>query len=242
MIQEKGENKKGKTVKLEFSELTLWKLGTIAFGILFIVSLVTGGFGSGGGKAIASPSVPSQIQQQPQGKINVERGNAYFKGDEDAPVTIIEYSDFQCPFCLRFFEQTLPEIERQYVDTGKAMLVYKHLPLSSIHPYAEKAAEAAECAGVQGKFWEMHDKIFQNQAALAVDNLKGYAASLGVNAKKFNACLDNGDMAKKVQDDLAEATRIGASGTPTFLINGQKVVGAQPFGAFQAVIDAELAN
>jgi protein-disulfide isomerase len=114
--------------------------------------------------------------------------------------------------------------------------------LTEIHPSAEKAAEAAECAGEQGKYWEMHDAIFANETALGVDMFKTYAVNLGLNTTSFNECLDNGAMAAEVKADQAEGLRVGIDGVPTFFINGRKLKGAQPFEAFKAIIDEELAK
>ncbi len=169
-------------------------------------------------------------------------GLVAMEGSANAPVTIIEYSDFQCPYCGRFETDAYPQIKAQYIDTGKAKLIYKEFPLS-IHPNAEKAAEAAECALAQGQaqFWKLHDQMFANQNSLTVDNLKAWAAQLGLNAAQFNTCLDSGQMAAVVQQEEQEGQQAGVQGTPSFLINGKLVVGAQPFSAFQQAIDAALA-
>jgi len=238
---ESKQKQRGKTVKLEFNETTLWKTGTIVFGVLFIIAILTGGFGKGNGTDNALPSAPSQAP--PQGALPIVKvetpGDSIFKGDTNAPVTIIEFSDFQCPFCGRFYQQTLPQIEKDYIDTGKVKLVYRHLPLS-FHEQAQKAAEASECANDQGKFWEYHDMIFENQAALSDAIFSQWAQQLGLDVNTFNDCLDSGKYTSKVNRDNSDAQKYGASGTPTFFINGQKVVGAQPFPAFQAAIDAQL--
>ncbi len=163
------------------------------------------------------------------------------KGDKNAKVTIIEFSDFQCPFCGRFYSQTLPEIEDTYVKTGKVKLVYRDFPLS-FHQNAQKSSEAAECADDQGKFWEYHDKLFENQAALDDASLKQYAKDLGLNTATFNSCLDSGKNAAEVQKDFADGQKYGVSGTPSFFVNGQRIVGAQPFASFKTLIDAELAK
>ena len=161
------------------------------------------------------------------------------KGMKNAPVTIIEFSDFQCPFCERFFTQTLPLIEKNYIQTGKVRLVYRDFPLG-FHENAEKAAEAAECADEQGKFWEYHDKIFANQNAIGVSNLKQYAETLGLNMEKFNSCLDSGKMASEVKEDLKDGTKYGVTGTPSFFINGINLVGAQPYSVFEQIIKQEI--
>ncbi|MBI4037136.1 thioredoxin domain-containing protein [Candidatus Daviesbacteria bacterium] len=163
-------------------------------------------------------------------------------GNPNAPITIIEFSDYQCPFCQRFWTETLPLIKSQYIDTGKVKLVYRDFPLSSIHPDAQKAAEAAECADEQGKYWEYHDKLFENQFDLSITALKRYAQELGLNTEKFNTCLDSGQMASEVSKDLSEGTAAGVQGTPGFFINGRFLGGAYPFEQFKTIIDEELAK
>ena len=159
------------------------------------------------------------------------------RGDPNAGITIVEYSDFQCPFCERV-EPTLDKILQDYA--GKVKLYYKHFPLTQGHQYAQKAAEASECAADQGKFWEYHDKLFENQGALDTNSLKRYATDLGLDAAKFNACLDNGDKTNQVNTELQEGISNGVQGTPAFLINGQLLSGAQPYANFKQIIDSEL--
>jgi protein-disulfide isomerase len=161
------------------------------------------------------------------------------KGDINAPVTIVEFSDFECPFCERYYSQTYKQIDEQYIKTGKVRYVFRDYPLS-FHPDAQKAAEAAQCAGDQGKFWEMHDMIFENQHAMGVGNLKSYAEGMGLDSQLFNQCLDSGKYSQEVLDDQQDGARYGVSGTPTFFINGKIVVGAQPYSVFKEAIDAEL--
>ncbi len=170
-------------------------------------------------------------------------------GDPDAPVTIIEFSDFQCPFCSRFFQQTLPLIEEDYIETGKVKLVYRDLPLASIHPNAIPSHIAAECADEQGKFWEYHDILFANQSQwnrLGMDELKNtfkqYADDLELDAVSYDSCLDSSDIVDEINKDLVDARALGATGTPTFFIGTEddgyvKITGAQPFTVFQANID-----
>lgn len=179
------------------------------------------------------------------------------KGDEDAPVTIIEFSDFECPYCGAFYgsheglisqfkqrdpswEPAYPKIIEEYVETGKVRYVMRDLPLN-FHRYAQKASEAAECAGEQDKFWEMHDILFENQEALEVNNLKAYAEEIGLDTDEFNTCLDSGRMASEVRSDMMAGQRAGVRGTPTFFVNGITLRGAQSFQAFKEVIDRELA-
>jgi len=174
------------------------------------------------------------------------------KGNPDAPITIVEFSDFQCPFCSRFFEQTLPLIEENYIDTGKIKFVYKDLPLDNLHPNARSAHIAAECADEEGKFWEYHDVLFQKQAVwqrLASSDLdialSQFAVDLGMQAASFESCMKSQDIADEVNQDTLEAAGYGTTGTPTFFIGTEKdgfikMVGAQPFASFQRVIDEQL--
>ena len=161
-------------------------------------------------------------------------------GDENAPVTIIEFSDYQCPYCGRFWAETLPLIKEQYIDTGKVRFIYRDFPLQN-HPMAQPAAEAAECARDQGgddAFWEMHDLIFANQQSLSVDNLETWASDLGYD---ISSCLSSGEFRSEVLKDLVDGQKAGIKGTPGFVVNGKLVSGAQPFSVFQQIIEAELA-
>jgi len=174
----------------------------------------------------------------------VDNGNLPVKGDANAPVTIVEFSDFECPFCGQFYTNALPEIISEYIDTGKAKLYYRHLPLD-FHPQARPAALASECANEQDQFWAYHDLLFENNSTIATANADKYvewATGLGMNADQFRACITTEKYAENVDGDTAAAAAAQASGTPTFYINGQQLVGAQPFSAFKAVIDAELAK
>lgn len=163
-----------------------------------------------------------------------------FLGDPAAPVTIVEFSDFECPFCKRFASDTEPKIIENYVKTGKVKFVYRDFPLSAIHASAQKAAEAAECADDHGRFWPYHDRIFENQQNLSEANLKTWAVELGVDANTFNQCLDSGKYKDEVAKDLADGQALGVSGTPTFFINGVRLVGALPYSQFEQVIEAAL--
>jgi len=162
------------------------------------------------------------------------------QGSNDAPVTIIEFSDFQCPYSKKYYDEILPIILSEYGD--KIQYVYRDFPLISIHPQAQKAAEAAQCAFEQGKFLEYHNMLYENQGKLELANLKAYAAVLGLNESEFNLCLDSGKYAREVEKDVEDGRNYGVTGSPTFLINGRKLVGAQPFSTFQKVIEEELAK
>jgi protein-disulfide isomerase len=184
----------------------------------------------------------NQQQNTQTQRVDIElKDDDHILGDENAPVTIIEYSDFQCPYCGRLYRNALKDIKENYVDTGKVKFVFRHFPLS-FHEFAQKAAEAAECAGEQGKFWEYHDKLFENQNALKIDDLKKYASELGLDTTQFNDCLDSGKYKERVKSDSSLGQSQGVSGTPASFVNGIKVSGAQPFSAFQQIIEAELAS
>jgi protein-disulfide isomerase len=158
------------------------------------------------------------------------------KGPPDAPITIVEFSDYECPFCVRA-EPTVRDVLAAY--PGKIRLVYRDYPLP-MHPKAPKAAEAAHCAGDQGKYWEMHDKLFTAGAKLDVADLKAHAREVGVDGGKFDQCLDSGEKAKVVESHKKAGDEAGVSGTPAFFINGRLLSGAQPLEAFKAAIDEEL--
>ena len=167
----------------------------------------------------------------------------HFKGDPDAPVTIIEFADFQCPYCGRFFAETKPQIDEQYMQSGKVRFGYFHFAF--LGPESNWAAEATECAADQNKFWEYHDRLYssqsgENQGAFSKNNLKKFADELGLDTSAFNECLDTGKYTQLIQEESNMASSIGVRSTPTFLINGRPVVGAQPFETFEQTIDSLL--
>lgn len=171
-----------------------------------------------------------------------------FLGDTNAPVTLIEFSDYQCPYCGRFFQTTLPQLKKEYIDTGKLKYVFRDFPLP-FHQQAQKASEAAQCAGDQGKYWEMHDLIFKNQRAMQVEDLKGYAENLGLNKANFDKCLDGDKYTEEVKKDMADGRKVGVRGTPSFVlgkstkdgkIDGKFLRGAQSYQSFKEEIDSLL--
>jgi len=198
--------------------------------------------------------IPTQIPTTPTpaARIAVATGDSPVLGSSSAPVTMIEFSDFQCPFCGAYYTQTLPDVEKNYIDSGKVKLVFKNMPLVNLHPNANAAALAAECANEQGKFWDYHNKLFSNQnswASLgstnATSTFKQYAAQLGLDTNSFNSCIDSSKYADKVNRDAQDGATYGATGTPTFFIGSDqkgytKLVGAQPYTVFQQALDAEL--
>lgn len=195
----------------------------------------------------AAVTDPNAAQPTPTPQfVKVDNGHLPVLGNKDAKVTMIEFSDFQCPFCKQFFDNTFSQIKKDYIDTGKVKFVFRHFPLP-IHPNAPLAANAAECANDQGKFWEMHDKLFETQdtwAGLANDAAKAdfisYAGDLGLDTTAFDSCLSANQDADKIKKDTDAGTAAGISATPTFVINGEVVVGALPYDSFKQVIDAKL--
>ncbi len=174
-------------------------------------------------------------------RVEVNVGDSPVKGNPDAPITIVEFSDYQCPFCAKFYTETLPLIEQNYVASGKVKLVFMDFPLS-FHPDAASAAESARCVGELGgndAYFAMHDLLFENQQDLSEENLKALASSLGYD---ISECLESGKFSADVQADLAYGQSFGVSGTPAFFINGVRLEGALPYSAFQQVIEAELQN
>ena len=171
-------------------------------------------------------------------RVPVEVAGAPVRGNPAAPVTIVEFSDFQCPFCVRA-RPTVQRVRETYGD--RVRFVFRHFPLD-FHLQAEKAGEAAACAGDQGKFWEMHDLLWANNAKLQPEDLKGHAATLGLDPGTFAECLASGRHAGLVERDVEAGRAYGVSGTPAFFVNGRPLTGAQPFEAFAAIIDDELAR
>lgn len=171
------------------------------------------------------------------------------KGDKNAKVVLVEFTDYQCPFCARHVRDTMPQIDAEYVKTGKVRYVTREFPLESIHPQAFKAAEAALCAGDQGKYWEMHARLFANQRALAPADLASHAQAVGLDPAKFSQCLEGGTKVAKVRKDLADGAKAGVTGTPAFFIGvpdganvkvARAIRGAHPFASFKEAIDAVL--
>ena len=237
-------HKKDEKIKFEISKVRIWQGLTVIFALIAIYLWFNPYFGSGdaGGAQVQAPTgaAPSQAPQLPT-KQNIDLDDDPVLGDKNAPITIVSFEDFQCPFCGRAFQQTFPLLKKDYIDTGKAKYVYRDFPLS-FHPEAQPAAEAAECADEQGKFWEFHEGVFSNQATMGRELYLNLAGELGLNAAQFTQCIDSGKYRQEVQNDFAYGSQVGVSGTPTFFINGIQLVGAQPYQAFQQVIEAELAN
>ncbi|WP_425340049.1 DsbA family protein [Nitrosopumilus ureiphilus] len=185
---------------------------------------------------------------------NISFDDDPMKGNPDASITIVEFSDFQCPFCAKFHKDTLPQLEQNYISTGKVNFVYRDFPIQSIHPNAIPAALASECADDQGRFWEIHDMIFKNQVAWqgleipqSVSLFKQYASEIGLDGKEFDLCLDSGKYLEEISNDLDDGRAYGVTGTPGFFVGNEKIgftklIGAQPFSSFQRVIEQQLAQ
>lgn len=217
--------------------------------VLLIAFSFAGGYILGGsGKVITTAAVVApqnnNLPAQPPAIVDVKTDTAYLLGNKDAKVKIVEFSDFQCPFCGSFFTSSFGQIKKDYIDTGKVTFYLRNYPLP-FHQNAEKAAEAAECAGEQGKFWEYHDVLFGKQSSWSntdgVTDFKQYASDLKLDTAKFNSCLDTDKYKNKIAADINDGNSYGVSGTPTFYINGKQLVGAQPYSVFQQAIDSELA-
>jgi len=190
--------------------------------------------------------------KQPSLPIKISEDNDPVIGDTDAPITIIEFSDFQCPFCARFHVQTLPTIMDEYINKGTVKLVFRDFPIQSIHPNAVPASVAAECANEQGKFEEMYDTLFEKQnewnnqeTNKAVDLFSQYASEMQLGQEEFDSCLKNGKHIEEIKKDLDDGRAYGVSGTPGFFIGNEQIgfvelKGAQPFESFKKVIDIQL--
>jgi protein-disulfide isomerase len=199
-----------------------------------------------GRAAQRAPRPPSELPVEP-----VPLAGASLKGNAAAPVAIIAYSDFQCPFCARFAQTTFHDLETQYISTGKAVFAFRHLPLSSLHPQAQPAAVAAACAGRQGKFWEMHDRLFGEAKRLNDSSWPTLARQLKLDADVFSRCLDT-DGPVAVRGDLQTAQELQITGTPTFLIGTvgadgrvtvrRRLSGAQPVEEFRKALEPLFAE
>lgn len=196
------------------------------------------------GSSVQTPT-PAVVQE------NIDT-NAPILGDANAPVTIVEYGHFKCPFCNRFSRETEPQIAEKYIKTGKAKFVWKDFPFEGGD--SALASEAAHCAQDQGKFWEFHNLLFtyiwdnyysrnlnvEDETIFTNAKLKELAGQLGLDSIKFGSCVDSGKYSKLVEDNYQEGIAKGTKSTPTFFVNGQKVVGAQPFSVFSQIIDSQL--
>ena len=198
----------------------------------------------------AAPGAPVPTAPAPPSEEVVNIEGAPFKGQSNATVTLVDFTDYQCPFCGRYFRDTYPELERDFIKTGKVKYVLRDLPLEVLHPLALKAAEATHCAGEQGKYWEMHDQLFTNQRELTRPDLSKHAQALGLNIAAFDQCLDIGKSTARIRKDLEEAQDLNVGGTPTFFVGltdpskpevkGMRIEGALPYPVFKDAIERLL--
>jgi len=192
-----------------------------------------------GGTQPAQPAGPAAV-------VHVDNGHFPPQGNKNAKVTIVEFADLRCPFCKQLFSDTIPQLRKDYIDTGKVQFYWRQYPF--LGPASTVAANGAECANEQKKFWEFHDYMYTNQpdesdiSMYTTDKLTEIAGNLGMNADQFKTCLDTKKYDKNASADLAAGQKAGVSGTPTLFINGQSVVGAQPYNAIKTIIDQELAK
>lgn len=190
---------------------------------------------------------PLQNPTQPPAKVDVSIGHLPILGANNAKVTVIGFGDFQCPFCERFENATYPQLFDTYIKTNKIKFAFRHYPLTSIHPNAQKASEASECANEQNEFWKYQKLLFKNQATWspqtsidAINSFTVYAGELNLNTDQFRSCLNTNKYEENVKKDITEGNQAGVNGTPTFFINGRMLVGAQPFAQIQMLIEQEL--
>lgn len=182
------------------------------------------------------PTQPSRAAQpDTAAKVDIKVASSdHVRGKKNAPITIVEFSDFQCPFCQRF-HTTMKQVMANYPD--KVRWVYKHFPLESIHPLGRKAAQASECASEQGKFWEYADKVYENQATMSDQAFADWAEDLGLDSDKFSSCLSSAKYNSRVSADLSQGQAAGVRGTPGSFINGQSIPGAVPYEQVEAMIE-----
>jgi protein-disulfide isomerase len=195
--------------------------------------------GAGNNVAQVAPDVISTPAQPQYIRYDIPTEGYPSLGPDDAPITIVEFSDFQCPFCRRFHDETYQDLLNAY--PGQIRFVYRNLPLTSIHPAAMPAAVASLCANDQGVYWEYHEKLFSSETLDEATYIQ-YATDLGIDVEKFTACLSDGSHDEFIQQDMDFALDLGVQSTPTFFINGLAIVGAQPLTNFTQLIDQELAG
>jgi protein-disulfide isomerase len=190
--------------------------------------------------AVQTPTSVAPAQEQEIRRYEVPEDDDPVFGPEDAPITIIEFSDYQCPYCARWHEQVFLRLREEYPDTIR--VVFRDFPLTSIHPEAVPAAEAANCAGEQDAYWEFHDALFSGQNGFGKDAYTSYASDLGLDMVGFTECIESGRHNDEVMADLSYAAELGVQSTPTFFLNGLPIVGAQPYEVFEQIIKQELAG
>lgn len=205
-------------------------------------------------KIAEAPGAPSaggtaqagQGQPDPNKVYEVSTGHFPIKGDNNAKVTIVEFADFRCPFCEKFFTDTEPQIMKDYVDTGKVKFAFRNYQF--LGPASVVAGNSAECANEQGKFWDMYEYLYKNQppesdtSMYTADKLTEVAGTLGMDTGKFKSCMDSSKYQKNIDEDMSDGQKVSVSATPTFFVNGKQILGAQPYANFKTLIDAALAG
>ncbi len=220
-------------------------LGMLTNKVLYLEKQIKDTGNNTASAANAQAAAPS-IEPTPAGPVNVAAGNYPLRGDDNAKVTVIEFADFRCPFCEKWFTDTEANLMKDYVDTGKVKFAYRNYAF--LGEASTLAANAGECANEQSKFWEFHDHMFQNQpeesdtSMFTVDNLSQIAGTLGMDQAQFNACLSAKKYDKNVSKDLSDGQAVGVQGTPTTFVNGMPLVGAVPYSELKQAIDKELAK
>ncbi len=222
-------------------------LGMLTNKVLYLEKAVKTAANANTANTNTNPEDTIPTQPAPPQVVKVDNGKLPVLGDNDAKITIVEFSDLQCPFCKQYVDATHGQLKEKYIDTGKVKIAFRHYPLTSIHPNAQKASEATECANEQDGFWKYHDILFENQdtwspqtSSDAINSFVDYAGELGMNTDQFRSCLESSKFKKNVEDDLAAGNDVQVDGTPAFFVNGYRLTGAQPFSEFESVIEAEL--
>lgn len=243
----KVESGKNAVKKVNVTYILFFLLIVAAFliGVLFTqVQFLKNGSAMVGTTDVTADTTGSNVQAGP---VDVDTGKLPILGDKNAKVTLVEFSDFQCPFCKQMFEESFPQIKKDFIDTGKAKFAYRHYPLTTLHPNAQKAAEASECANAQGKFWDYHDQLFTNQAdwealdsAGALDKFVEYANTVGIDGEALRECVSSGKMAENVKKDVEAGSKVGVDGTPATFVNGILVSGAVPYEEIKAQIETAI--
>lgn len=242
-MSKKHENYEDEGDTLTISKVTLWQIVSAVFAVLFVASVFTGGFGFKGVKTgnVGTGSVinqPPTTRGAPVGNVQISLEGAHTLGNLEADVIMYEFSSYTCPFCKRYHDETFNEIKKNYIDTGKIYYVYKHFTRNQVDVVA---ANAAECAGEQGKFFEYSEKIYANQAALSDQTaFTRFATELNLDVDEFNDCFKSQKYSQKASQNLQEGQANGVTGTPGFIIDGRLIPGAQPYNVFASAIDTAL--
>jgi protein-disulfide isomerase len=225
------------TIRLRRAHVRLAAMLLVGFALGYGTATFIGR-GSAPSSVIPSQGNSDAAPPTTAGPIRVETSGRPSRGPDRAAVTLVEFTDYQCPYCARHFRETFDSLISS--KPGQLRYVVRNFPVTNIHPYAQKAAEAAECAFDQGKIWEYHSPLFKRSPRFPPDTLKAIAMQLGLNMATFQDCLSSGKKESVIRQDMNDARHYGVQGTPTFFVNGRIVVGAQPLSVFQDEIDRAL--